>query len=219
MKIIDSILIGENTFPFHSLDDFGNQIDVALGSMITVDVTTDRTRFERLSDYDIVIDYLTDSTLTDEQFTGLQSFVAEGNGYLGIHCAADLTSVSDGNGGIDARSEPIPELRELLRGHFVDHPVQSNFEVDVQPVSHPVINGVSDFEVFDEPYQVDCDEDEVTVLARMEHPDLESYPVLWVRRYGDGRVCYVSLGHTADAFEHEGFRRILQNAARWVADA
>ncbi|WP_227355865.1 ThuA domain-containing protein [Haladaptatus salinisoli] len=219
MTRINALVIGENTFPFHALDEMAPHINAVLSDVADAELTTDRTRLEDLSGYDIVVDYLTDSTLTDEQYASLQSFVADGGGYLGIHCAADLTSTSDGNGGIKTREEPIPELRELLRGHFVDHPEQSMFGVDLRNGDHPVTANVADFEVFDEPYQVDFDNEEVHVLAWMDHPDLDRNPVVWVREYGDGRVCYSSLGHTVDAFEHEQHGRLLRNAVRWIADA
>ncbi|WP_227378779.1 ThuA domain-containing protein [Haladaptatus halobius] len=219
MTKINALVIGENTFPFHKLAEMAPHIDAALSDVAETELTTNRRKLEDLSGYDIVVDYLTDSTLTDEQYASLRSFVADGGGYLGIHCAADLTSTSDGTGGIKTREEPIPELRELLRGHFVDHPEQSTFGVDLYDGDHPVTANVADFEVFDEPYQVDFDDDEVRVLAWMDHPGFERNPVVWVREHGDGRVCYSSLGHTVDAFEHEQHRRLLQNAVRWTADA
>lgn len=70
--------------------------------------------------------------------------------------------------------------------------------------------------MFDEPYRVTCDDD-VTVLARMRHPSLENYPVGWERPYGDGRVCYLSLGHTDETLRNPAFERLLRNAVRWIA--
>jgi type 1 glutamine amidotransferase len=217
MNRLDALVLGESTFPFHSFDEMSPQIEAALGDAVAADLTEDRDALLDLSGYDLVVDYLTDSTLTDDQQASLLSFVEDGGGYLGVHCAADLTSTHDGDGGIDAREEPFPALSELLGGYFFDHPEQSSFEVDIVDADHPVTAGVSDFEVFDEPYQVAVDEHRVRVLARMDHSDLTDYPVVWVRDHGDGRVCYASLGHTADSLEHPEYRQVLRNAARWVA--
>lgn len=214
---IDALVLGENSFPFHALDERGPDVEAAIGDAAAVALSTDRDDLIDLAGYDVVVDYLTDSSLTDAQRDGLLSFVADGGGYLGIHCAADLTSTHAGDGEIAGRDEPFPELRDLIGGHFLDHPEQSTFDVDVVDGDHPVTADVEDFEVYDEPYQVAVDEDAVRVLARMDHPDLPDYPVVWVRPHGDGRVCYASLGHTEAAFATDEYRRLLRNAVAWVA--
>lgn len=212
----NALLIGETTFPFHSIDEKGPELVKAVGEAARVTTTTDRDALRSLSECDLLIDYLTDSTLTDEQRAGTLEFVRNGGGYLGVHCAADLTSVEspDSDGTIDHLDEPYPELRSLLGGHFLGHPEQSEFGVEIV-ADHPVTAGVDSFRVYDEPYQVAVDED-VTVLARMAHPELDPYPVVWTKTAGDGRVCYVSLGHTDEALRNDDVRRLLRNAVSWT---
>lgn len=209
------LVLGENTFPFHAIEEKADAFESILADH-DVTVTTDRDALT--GEYDVLVDYLTDSTLTDEQLEALLAHVGSGGGYVGVHCASDLTSTApeDPEDVIDHREEPFPELRELLGGHFLTHPDQSEFEVNVVG-DHPVVAGVSDFSVFDEPYQVEVDDD-VTVLARMDHPDLEDYPVVWTNE-SEGRVAYISLGHTDEAFETDEFGRLLRNAVAWADDA
>lgn len=212
-----ALLVGDNAV--HDFDGKASHIEAALAGPAEVRRTSDVSVLEELAGYDVVVDYLTDSTLTVGQLDGLCAFVADGGGYLGIHCAADLTSYVDG-GELAARDEPVPALRELIGGHFVGHPPPATFGVEIVDRDHPDTAGVPSFEVFDEPYRLDADEDRLRVLARMDHPDLEvRYPVVWVRGYGRGRVCYSSLGHTDGALEHRAHRRLLANALRWVAAA
>jgi hypothetical protein len=213
---ITALLVGQTAFPFHDLDEMAPAIEAALGDGVALEWTTETDALADLDGYDLVVDYLTDSHLDPGPLDGLCSFVADGGGYLGVHCAADLTSAADGEGGVDPGDEPVPALRDLLGGHFLDHPDRSTFGAVVVDRDHPVTDGVDDFAVYDEPYRVDCDEDRVRVLARMDHPDLAEYPVAWVRRYGDGRVCYSSLGHTVESFENESHRRLLRNAVAWL---
>lgn len=214
-----ALVIGENNFPFHRFEEKAPAFETILEDVGESTVTTDRDELAALpeSEYTTVVDYVTDSTLADEQITGLIEFIEDGGGYVPVHCGGDLMSTSDGSGGIDKRNEPVPELREVIGGHFLTHPEQAAFEVEIL-ADHPVTKGVTDFRILDEPYRVEWDDD-VSVLARMDHPDLEEYPVLWTKQYGDGKVCYVSLGHTDDAFEHESFRTILRNAVRWTSDS
>jgi type 1 glutamine amidotransferase len=207
------LVIGENTFPFHEIEAKADYFEDILADY-DVTVTTDRDALT--GEYDVLVDYLTDSTLTDDQLDALLTHVAEGGGYVGVHCASDLTSTApdDPDEVIDHREEPFPELRELVGGHFLTHPEQSEYGVDIVD-DHPVVAGVEDFSVFDEPYQVDVDDD-VRVLARMDHPDLEAYPVVWTNE-SEGRVAYVSIGHTDETFETDEFRRLLTNAVAWAA--
>jgi type 1 glutamine amidotransferase len=207
------LVLGGNSFPFHAIDERRAQFEAALAGY-DVTVTTDRDALT--GDYDVLVDYLTDSTLTDEQLSALLDHVEAGGGYVGVHCAADLqsTAAADPDDLLDVREEPFPELRELVGGHFLTHPEQAEFGVDIV-ADHPITDGVEDFSVFDEPYQVTADDD-VTVLARMDHPDLEDYPVVWTNESA-GSVAYISIGHTDDALGHESFRQLLTNAVEWAA--
>jgi len=212
------LAIGGDRFPFHRFEDRGPEIAAVLSDVADVTLTTDRGDLVDLAGYDVVLDYLTDSTLTDEQRDGLLSFVADGGGYVGLHCAADLTSTAAGDPDelIDARDEPFPELRDLIGGHFLTHPEQTRFDVHVVDHYHPITADLGDVTVWDEPYVVDVDDD-VRVLARMDHPEHADTPVAWTRPYGDGRVFYCSLGHGTPAVTNDGVGALLRNGVRWAA--
>jgi len=208
------LVVGETTFPFHDIEDKRAQFEAALDGFDAT-VTTDRSAVADLGPGDVLVDYVTDSSAGDYPKL-VADHIADGGGYVGVHCAADLTSTAaaDPDDLIDSRDEPIPALRERLGGHFVNHPEQAEYGVDVI-ARHPITDGVSDFRVFDEPYQVAVDDD-IEVLARMDHADLDDYPIVWTAPSDAGRVAYVSLGHTDDALEAEPFRRLLQNSVRWA---
>jgi len=206
------LVLGENTFPFHAIDEKRDAFAAALeGYDLTI--TTDRDALT--GEYDVLVDYLTDSTLTDAQLDALLGHVESGGGYVGVHCASDLTSTAadDPDELLDPRDEPFPELRDLIGGHFLTHPENGEFGVDIVE-SHPITEGVDDFRVFDEPYQVETDDD-LQVLATMDHPDLDDYPVVWTNDEA-GRVAYVSLGHTDEALGDESFVALLRNAVDWA---
>ncbi|RDI72153.1 ThuA domain-containing protein [Halopelagius longus] len=210
---IQALLLGGNRFPFHRFERMGPVLEETLAPVgVEADLTTDRESVTDLDGYDVLVDYTTDSTFTDEQLDCILSFVESGNGYAGVHCASDLTTVDGEN-----RDEPVPELREMLGGHFVTHPSQGAFDVNVVYSHHPVSADLDDFRVWDEPYVVEYD-DEVTVLARMDHPENGDTPVSWVKEYGDGRVFYCSLGHDYPAIATDGTQALLQNGVQWAAD-
>lgn len=217
---IDVLAIGDNEFPFHRFEEMGPYIaDAVESSRIDVTLTTEKAA---LADpgTDVVLDYLTDSTLTDGQQEGLLSFVADGGGYLGVHCASDLTSTVpvDDEDVIDKRDEPIEGLRELVGGHFLTHPEQSAYGVRVVDSHHPITVDLPDLRVFDEPYVLDVS-DSVRVLARMDHPEHADMPVLWVQEYGEGRSAYCSIGHTVSTLSDPHVAALLRDCVRWSADA
>jgi type 1 glutamine amidotransferase len=212
------LAIGGNRFPFHRFEDRGPEIAAAFDDRIDVTLTTDKDDLADLSGYDAVLDYLTDSSLTEAQRAGLISFVSDGGGYVGIHCASDLTSTEADNPDdvIDFHDEPFPELRDLIGGHFITHPKQAALDIHVIDHHHPVTAAMDDLTVWDEPYVVEADDD-VRVLARMDHPEHADMPVVWVKEYGDGRVFYSSLGHGTPSLTHEGVQRLVREGTRWAA--
>jgi len=214
---IRALAIGETTFGFHSFDEFGPLLAGAFATDISVTTTTDREDLRDLGEYDVLVDYLTDSTLTDAQHDGLFSFVRSGGGYVGVHCASDLTTTAGTDGGIEGRDEPFPALRELIGGHFRTHPDQQDVDVEIVDRDHPITEGIEDFTVYDEPYQVEVDDD-VHLLAHMDMDGaLAGMPVAWTKPYGEGRVFYFSLGHTEEAFSHPAVRALLSRGARWAS--
>jgi type 1 glutamine amidotransferase len=205
----NSVLVyGENTFDFHQLDEKEPLFESFLGEAgIDATVTTDldALRPDSIGEFDVVLDYLTKSTFTAEQREGLLEFVRGGGGYVGVHCASDLSSFVD---------EPDEELESLVGGAFLDHPEQSEFAVRIL-ADHPITADLDDFTVYDEPYNLRWNDD-VHVLARMDHPELGDVPVVWTRTEDEGRVCYCSLGHANSAFEHPPVQQIVTRAIRWT---
>lgn len=218
MALRSVLAIGGNRFPFHRFEERGPEIAATFGNRIDVTLTTNKDDLVDLSAYDAVIDYLTDSSLTDEQLEGILSFVDNGGGYVGIHCASDLTSTEpdDPEDIIDFHDDPFPELRELIGGHFITHPEQAALDIRVVDHYHPITAAMDDLTVWDEPYVVEVDDD-VRVLARMDHPEHADTPVVWTNDYGDGRVFYSSLGHGTPSLTHDGVQRLIREGTRWAA--
>jgi type 1 glutamine amidotransferase len=201
------LAIGGNEVPWHRFEEVEPLLTAFLeADGMEVDATTERTVLlpDRLAAYDAVVDYRTQHGTRDEEREGLLDFVRNGGGYVGLHGAGD----------IDERASPA--FREFLGGEFIQHPAQSDLHIEVFG-DHPVVEEVDNFDVFDEPYELEWDADTVEVLAETEHESFGRMPVLWVKPYVDGRVVYCSLGHRPEVFDHDAFQRIVRNAVHWVA--
>lgn len=152
--------------------------------------------------FDVLVFFYTGGTLTDEQMLGLLKWVSSGNGFVGIHSAADSF-------------RECPEYRAMLGGHFVTHPLYRQYQVSVVDPSHPITEGLEEFMVTDEQYILDYDR-RVKVLATALYRG-EAMPVAWVKSWGKGKVFYLALGHDPDACRHEMFKLLLKRGVKWAA--
>ena len=121
----------------------------------------------------------------DAQKAGLKRFVSQGGGLLSLHVAP--TSCPG-----------WPEMMKMTGGGWVWgkswHPPYGPCVVEVTDRSHPVVQGVADFETQDEKY---CDLEigpTVHKFLSTWHEGVER-PMAWSLGYGRARVVNLSLGH------------------------
>jgi type 1 glutamine amidotransferase len=161
--------------------------------------------FARLAAYDAVI--LNNSTHLDPtpaQRTALRAFVMHGKGLVGIHGASDSFYT-------------WPDGQVLLGGIFNGHPWSKDDTVAVK-IDDPHSPLTAAFEargfwIKDEIYQIDgpYGRNRVHVLLSLDmaHPENarppaelirhdNDFPIAWIRREGQGRVFYTSLGHNPE---------------------
>lgn len=112
--------------------------------------------------------------------------------------------------------------RTLVSGGARAHRRYGEFTVNVTAPGHPVMQGVpASFTLDDELYRFQRDSagPEIEVLATAREVETgEVYPIVWTVSNPGGRIVVNTLGHDGAAHEHPAYRRILQNALRWVAD-
>ena len=137
--------------------------------------------------------------LTPEQEAGLLHFVESGKGLVGIHGTAWWI----GGRAVD-----------LIGGHANWHPPGLTFTVNINDADHAVTTGVGDFAVEDEIY-ISAYEPTLHILASAQWHG-RAHPMAWVKAYGQGRVFYTTLGHTADTFTRPAMQQLVTQGARWV---
>lgn len=202
------VVLGGDDYDFHRLERQGPLIAEILRAHagVDADLTTDRDVLLDLGSYDALIDYTTSAALTDDQWEGLDAFVAGGGGYVGLHCASAVEYDTD---------DPQPGLRTLVGGAFRGHAAFGRLQVEVVDRDHPITEGIDDYAILDEPYEIEVD-DAVRLLARASHEETGELPVAWTKGHGDGRVFYCSHGHDERAFVHPTFQRLLVRGVEWV---
>ena len=179
------------------IDDKAILTSPTLGSFDAIVFGTGFTRTSRLDDGT----FKREPDLTPEQEAGLFNFVAGGKGLVGVHGTAWWI----GGRAVD-----------LIGGHANWHPPGSTFTVHIEQSDHPTMQGIDDFDVDDEIY-ISAHEPTLQILATAEWHG-KAHPMVWVKKYGKGRVFYTTLGHTSDTFERPAMQQMMVQAARWAAD-
>jgi type 1 glutamine amidotransferase len=164
-----------------------------------------------LAGYDVVMFALTSGELplSGEQKAALIDFVAGGKGFIGIHSASDTLY-------------EWPDYGRLVGAYFKEHPWTQQGGVVVEDVSHPSTAGMNGgFSLREEFYTFrDNPRDHVQVLLRLDAASVGAagdYPLAWAHPFGAGRAYYNALGHFAETWADDRFRRQLAGAIRCVA--
>lgn len=149
---------------------------------------------ELMRQYDLIVPAWTMGKISAEQISGLESAVASGTGLAGWH------------GGMGDAFRECERFQMMTGGQFTGHPGGIiDYKVNIVRPDDPVVAGIQDFDVTSEQYYMHVDpSNEVLATTTFSGAHGETagvvMPVVWKRRFGNGKVFYCSLGHTADEF-------------------
>ncbi len=154
-----------------------------------------------LSKYDGLILYANHDSITTSQEKALLDFVEGGKGFIPIHSATWCFRNSD-------------KVVNLMGGQFKTHKT-GTFTADILMPEHPVMQGLSPFETWDETYVHDkLGADNIVLMERVEGDHHE--PWTWVRTQGKGRVFYTAYGHDERTWNNPGFQDLVANGIFWA---
>jgi type 1 glutamine amidotransferase len=167
-----------------------------------------------LAGLSLIVPIWTMSTIEKHQSENAAAAVAAGVGLGGCH-----------GGMCDAFRNDV--LWQFMTGaQWVAHPGNDGVEYGVRMVSdHEVVAGVPDFTVKTEQYYLHVDP-AVQVHAVCDFPVVEgphspngpvAMPVVFTKRWGQGRVYYNALGHQANVIDHGEAAELLRRGLLWAA--
>ena len=166
---------------------------------------------DRLAACDLLVPNWTMGTLSGEQEKALVKAVAEGTGLGGIH------------GGMGDAFRNSTGYQFVVGGQFVAHPDNhKDYTVTISRKDDPIVAGLVDFTVHSEQYYLHVDpSNEVlatTTFQTTSAPWVNGtvMPVVWKRRYGQGRVFYSAIGHGTGEFEIPEVREITRRGLLWA---
>lgn len=156
----------------------------------------------------LLITYTCDLRPTSAEQAALGEYLDAGGRWFALHATNAILEIVEG--GKADTPDLAPDYMKLLGSRFVAHPPHQRFTVRVSDVQHPLTAGMSDFEVQDEePYYCEQLGEQLVLLeasydARSTsylQPDFgrdrDSHPQMYIHRWGQGEVLYLSLGHCA----------------------
>ena len=167
---------------------------------------------EYLRTLSLIVPVWTMGKIESEQEKGLLSAIESGVGVAGWH------------GGMGDSFRNSTEYQFMVGGQWVAHPGGViDHEVNIVNHEDPITAGLSDFKMQSEQYYMHVDpSNEVlaTTTFTGEHcPWIDGVvmPVVWKRRWGEGRVFYTSLGHVAKDFGVPEAKTIVERGMLWAA--
>ncbi|RME58367.1 MAG: ThuA domain-containing protein, partial [Caldilineae bacterium] len=175
----------------------------------TLDVYTDAAR---MRSYDLINQTYTMSTITREQEKGLLDCIEQGTGFAGWH------------GGMADAFRNNTNYQFMVGGQWVAHPGNIiDYEVNIIDHDDPITAGLSDFKMHSEQYYMHVDPSNqvlaTTTFSGEYCPWIEGVvmPVVWKRRWGQGKIFYASVGHVAADFDVPEAREIVRRGLIWAA--
>lgn len=187
------------------LIEAGFKVDIAN----TLDAYLDQ---EKMAQYNVISQVYTMSTIGDEQLRGLLKAIHNGTGFAGWH------------GGMADAFRNSTDYQFMVGGQWVAHP-GNIIDYTVQITNHedPIMAGLADFKMHSEQYYMHVDpSNEVLATTTFDGKYCEwidgvVMPVVWKRRWGQGKVFYSSLGHVAADFAVPEALEIMRRGLLWAS--
>ncbi|MCL2813511.1 MAG: ThuA domain-containing protein [Oscillospiraceae bacterium] len=200
------LIIGDNeAAKWHPLKKVGDRLEAILKDY-DVTLTEDYSRLtpDECKKYGLLVNYADAwQTKGTRQAAGaILAYVATGGSLLTLHSGIIMNST--------------PEMEFLQGGRFIEHPEACNLTYAPTDAAHPILDGISPFTVFEEPYRLALADLAAHELLMTYSHDGQNWPAAWTLLFGAGKVVYLSPGHQAQSFYDEMFSKLILNSVIWA---
>jgi type 1 glutamine amidotransferase len=185
------------------------------------------TEADFMATVDLVLQINTMNTIEPEEFEGLQRAVLNGTGMGGWHGGiadsyrnnADYLHMIGGQFAHHAGKHP-----DERTGEQSDNYIPYTVHITEYGATHPITQGVEDFELVTEQYWVLSDEyNDVLATTTQEARPWDAWnrpvtsPAIWTRQWGEGRIFVSAPGHRLEVVESQPLRGIIERGLLWAA--
>ncbi|MCI0157399.1 ThuA domain-containing protein [Leifsonia shinshuensis] len=208
----------DSFLPFLEANDFTVRVEEGTA------VYTDDAYLETV---DLIVQVNTMSSITAEEFAGLQRAVLNGTGMGGWH------------GGIADSYRDNADYLHMIGGQFAHHAgkhpdertggqednyIPYTVHITEYGKTHPITQGIADFDLVTEQYWVLSDEyDDVLATTTQEARPWDAWnrpvtsPAIWTRQWGAGRIFVSAPGHRLEIVQSQPVRTIIERGLLWAA--
>jgi putative membrane-bound dehydrogenase-like protein len=156
---------------------------------------------DNLYNYDGLMIYANHDSIGAAQEAALKEYVQSGKALIPIHSASYCFRNSDWYVG-------------AVGGQFSEHG-DGKFTASIVDKEHPAMQGLAEFETWDETYvHTAVNPDMQVLMERVEGSKREPYT--WVRNEGKGRVFYTAYGHNEETWKQPEFQKLVANGILWA---
>ena len=207
---------------------------------VRVSVAPDYSDHEALAAADVLVTYTSDVIPDAEDTAVLEAFLRAGKRWFALHGTNALLRFEKGRGWVAPRTNR--RFFEMIGSQFVAHPPIQPFTVRAT-TDHPLVEGIEPFEADDEIYLCRFFGDieplletgfsgEAPGFHESNWTDLESVPLMYLHRWEDNEVLYLTLGHARGHYDMQplmdwyddvergswkqpAFHELLRRGIRW----
>ena len=155
----------------------------------------------KLAQFDALLIYANHTTIAPEQEKALLDYVEGGKAFLPIHCASFCFQNS-------------PAYIALVGAQFQKHGT-GEFTAEIVKPDHPVMAGLTPFQVWDETYvHTKHNTDRLVLMERVDAAGRE--PWTWVRNAGERARVLHGLRPRRTRLGQRVFHKLILNAVRWA---
>lgn len=207
----------ERFIPFLRVNDFEVRIEESSAAYSDPD----------LGKFDLIMQCNTMSVIEKNEFLGLDRAIRSGTGYAGWHGGivdsyrdtADYLQMVGGQFAAHASKEP-----STLIGDASDNYRLHRYDITELGRQHEIMAGIGSFELTTEQYWALSDglSDVLATTTQAVRPwdpwhREITFPAVWTRLWGDGRIFVATPGHSLDVLDDRNVNTIIRRGLLWAA--
>ena len=165
-----------------------------------------------LGEYDAIVfsyGFWKEPNPSEKAKAGLLSYVKNGGNVVALHFACSSFQGWD---------EYAVLMGRVWKKGVGVHGPYGEFTVNIKNPEHPITRDMQDFKTADELYAKLSGDTEIEVLATAYSDwSKKVEPIVFVKRYGKGRVVHNVLGHALESKKNLSYQKLVRRGVEWAA--